>query len=193
MSTVNTLAQSVSKIANRVNAHQLLLEDLRTKVVSPIQTSSLTTNSIDPSVEIQIEKIYKTIEDKMANLETEMKQMVNRQTKMLESNLKHEISQKVSSAVSGFDKSGTICIIQQRLDALDSRFDVLSRSCVDVSINSSTEDVDQKNEDIDCSLEDNSIQPDTIHDEIVEAVVKPKVSRRRAKPNVQEKAVLSLE
>ena len=194
MSTVNTLAQSVSKIANRVNAHQILLEDLRTKFVSPsTQTSSSPTNSVEPSIESQIETIYKTIEDKMANLETEMKQMVNRQTKMLESTLKHEISQKVSSAVSDFDKSGTICIIQQRLETLDSRVEALCRLCAYPNTHSSTDDTVTSVETNDSGLEMNVSGSEALYEETVETVAKPKVTRRRAKPVAQEKAVLSLE
>lgn len=197
MSTVNTLAQSVSKIANRVNAHQILLEDLRTKFVSPsTQTSSSPTNSVEPSIEAQIETIYKTIEDKMANLETEMKQMVNRQTKMLESTLKHEISQKVSSAVSDFDKSGTICIIQQRLETLDSRVEALCRLCaypIYPNTQSSTDDTVTSVETNDSGLEMNVSGSEALYEETVETVAKPKVTRRRAKPVAQEKAVLSLE
>lgn len=200
MSTVNTLAQSVSQIANRVNAHQILLEDLRTKLVSASASMlpSASSNSVE-TYNVQTDKIYKTIEEKMANLETEMKQMVNRQTKMLESTLKHENSQKISSAMADFDKSGTICILQQRLNLLDSRIETLSRLQAEsfdtaqqptIVVDSSPEPAFEVQS---VDKEVGVVVCETTPSEAGETVAKPKASRRRSKPATKEKSVLSLE
>lgn len=196
MASVHTITHALSSIAARVNAHQILLEDLKNTVHNdnaegnekPFENGSTV---IAPSVpEIDYEEVKRIVDLKITELKDELSHKSNREKAILETSIQHSVTQKVSSAVADIDQRNAIRLLQERVKELETKLsDVSTGSLSAMDTAPPAETTPGANNAVPTDTEATApegsgggdLRNDTESETLKKAVPRPRPSRRRAK------------
>lgn len=129
MATVHHITNAITAIASKVNAHQILIEDLRkTSTEGQLahalpEDSSFSVRSstnIDHHSEVQ-----KMVDSGVAALKDEVEARQAREKAMLEASINHSLDQKIAKAVADVDHKGAIALVEDRIKRIEERIEAL--------------------------------------------------------------------
>lgn len=129
MTSVHAITHALSSIASRVNAHQILLEDLKKSVHSentPLEGADTPFDHFDSAPTVDYDEVNRLVDLKITELKDELTHKGNREKAILETGIQHSVSQKVSSAVAEVDTRNDIRLLQDRVQDLEAKLSKLS-------------------------------------------------------------------
>ena len=128
MATVHHITHAITAIASKVNAHQILIEDLRkTSTEGPLAHASPEGGSfsVSSSTNIDYSEVQKMVDSGVAALKDDIAARQGREKAMLEASINHSLDQKISKAVADVDQKGAIALVEDRIKRIEERIEEL--------------------------------------------------------------------
>ena len=135
MATVHTITNAITNIASKVNAHQLLIDDLK-KNGPPLSGGTTTIMSAPSSVDYQ--EIQGMIDISVSTLKDDVVSRQSREKAMLETSINHSVAQKIASAIADVDQKASIGILEERVKRIENRIEELVSTIANIQIGSAT-------------------------------------------------------
>jgi len=124
MATVHHITNAITAIASKVNAHQILIEDLRKTWTEGQLAHALPEDSsfsVRSSTNIDHSEVQKMVD----SLKDEVEARQAREKAMLEASINHSLDQKIAKAVAGVDHKGAIALVEDRIKRIEERIEAL--------------------------------------------------------------------
>ena len=176
MATVHHIANALTTIASKVNAHQILIDDLKkTTTEGPLAHASSLGGS-SPTVGAEIVDRAE-VQNMIDSVKDDMSARHNREKAMLEANINHAVDQKIAAAVADVDQKAAISLIEDRIKKIEERIEELFSARAPNTAEDKTPDATSESA---AAEETSEVSPDPTLITTT-AATKSRASRRRAK------------
>jgi hypothetical protein len=177
MATLHHFANALTTIASKVNAHQILIEDLKKSTTeAPLAhaSSSPPVLGADYIDRPEVQRMVDTLKDDVSARH-------NREKAMLEANINHAVDQKIAAAVAEVDQKGAISLLEDRMKKIEERIEALLSASGPITVEADATNPDAASETSVVGTSDVPPEPSPITSPTPTAATKSRASRRRAK------------